>query len=468
MTTTTRVEHDSMGALEVPASALWGAQTQRAVQNFPATGLRMPRAFIRALGLIKHAAAGANAELGDLPEDLAAAIEGAALEVASGRHDEQFPVDVFQTGSGTSSNMNANEVIATLAARTLSRPVHANDHVNMSQSSNDVVPTAIHVAAALLLQEQLLPALQRLSTVLGRRAAELGAVVKTGRTHLMDAMPLTVGQELGGWRAQIEAATARLISVTPRLHKIAQGGTAVGTGINARPQFGGAFARRLAAAARVEFRPSDNYFEALSSQDTAVELSGQLKVLSVSLLKISNDLRWMNSGPLAGLGEIGLPVLQPGSSIMPGKVNPVVPESVAMMAAQVMGNDATITVAAASGNFQLNVMLPLIAYNLLQSLELLGIGCRNLADHALAGFTVNQARMNDALARNPILVTALNPVIGYEQGAAIAKRAYAEGRPILEVAAEMTQLSVEELRRLLDPKTLTDGGIQDRVPGSKN
>jgi fumarate hydratase class II len=468
MTATTRVEHDSMGALEVPASALWGAQTQRAVQNFPATGLRMPRAFIRALGLIKHAAAGANAELGDLPEDMAAAIKDAALEVACGRHDEQFPVDVFQTGSGTSSNMNANEVIATLAARALSRPVHANDHVNMSQSSNDVVPTAIHVAAALLLHEQLLPALERLSTVLGQRAVELGEVVKTGRTHLMDAMPLTLGQELSGWRAQIDAAAARLISVTPRLHKIAQGGTAVGTGINARPQFGSAFARLLAATAGLKFRPSDNYFEALSSQDTAVELSGQLKALSVGLMKISNDLRWMNSGPLAGLGEIALPVLQPGSSIMPGKVNPVVPESVAMMAAQVMGNDATIAVAAASGNFQLNVMLPVIAYNLLQSLELLAIGCRNLADHALAGFTVNQARINDALARNPILVTALNPVIGYEQGAAIAKRAYAQGRPVLEVAAEMTHLSVDELRRLLDPKALTIGGIQDRVPGSKN
>ncbi len=468
MTATTRIEHDSMGALEVPANALWGAQTQRAVQNFPATGLRMPRAFIRALGLIKHAAAGANAELGDLPEDLAAAIKGAALEIESGRHDEQFPVDVFQTGSGTSSNMNANEVIAALAARALSRPVHANDHVNMSQSSNDVVPTAIHVAAALLLHEQLLPALERLSAVLGQRAVELAQVVKTGRTHLMDAMPLTLGQELAGWRAQIDAGAARLISVTPRLHQLAQGGTAVGTGINARPQFGATFTRHLAATTGLKFRPSDNYFEALSCQDTAVELSGQLKVLSVGLMKISNDLRWMNSGPLAGLGEIALPALQPGSSIMPGKVNPVVPESVAMMAAQVMGNDTTIAVAAASGNFQLNVMLPLIAYNLLQSLELLGIGCRNLADHALAGFTVNQGRMNDALARNPILVTALNPVIGYEQGAAIAKRAYAEGRPILDVAAEMTHLSVAELRRLLDPRTLTEGGIQDRIPGSKN
>jgi len=458
MTADTRVEHDSMGQLDVPASALWGAQTQRAVQNFPATGLRMPRAFIRALGLIKHAAAGANAETGDLPPDLAAAIQAAALDVAAGRYDDQFPVDVFQTGSGTSSNMNANEVIATLATRALSRPVHPNDHVNMSQSSNDVVPTAIHVAAALLLQEHLMPAIERLRTVLDERAAEFGDVVKTGRTHLMDAMPITLAQELGGWRAQIGNAAARLQSVAPRLLELAQGGTAVGTGINARPEFGALFARTLAAGTGLGFTPSGNYFEALSSQDTAVELSGQLKVLAVSLSKIANDLRWMNSGPLAGLGEIALPALQPGSSIMPGKVNPVVPEAVAMIAAQVMGNDATITVAAASGNFQLNVMLPVIAYNLLQSLELLGIGSRNLADRALAGFTVNYARLDDALARNPILVTALNPVIGYERGAAIAKKAYAEGRPILEVAAEMTGLSVDELRRLLDPKSLTAGG----------
>jgi fumarate hydratase, class II len=458
MTATTRVEHDSMGALDVPANALWGAQTQRAMQNFPSTGLRMPRAFIRALGLIKHAAAGANAELGDLPHNAAEAIQAAALEVAAGRHDGQFPIDVFQTGSGTSSNMNANEVIAALASRGAAGAVHPNDHVNMSQSSNDVIPTAIHVAAALLLNEHLLPALEHLRTVLGLRAAELGGAVKTGRTHLMDAMPLTLGQELGGWQAQIDGAAARLKSVTPRLYRLAQGGTAVGTGINARAQFAGAFARRLAASTGIGFTPSDNYFEALSSQDTAVELSGQLKVLSVSLMKISNDLRWMNSGPLAGLGEIALPALQPGSSIMPGKVNPVVPESVAMMAAQVMGNDATITVAAASGNFQLNVMLPVIAYNLLQSMELLGIGSRNLADHALAGFTVNLARLNEALARNPILITALNPIIGYEKGAIIAKKAYAEGRAVLDVAAEMTNLSRDELRRLLDPKNLTEGG----------
>jgi fumarate hydratase class II len=460
MPATTRVERDSMGQLDVPADALWGAQTQRAIQNFPPTGLRMPRAFIRALALIKHAAAGANAELGDLARPVAAAIQQAALQVAAGHCDDQFPVDVFQTGSGTSSNMNANEVIATLATRILGAAVHPNDQVNMSQSSNDVVPTAIHVSAALVLGENLLPALQTLREVLAARCAEFADVVKTGRTHLMDAMPITLAQELSAWLAQIAAAESRLSSVKPRLYALAQGGTAVGTGINARAQFGAVFARHLAESTKIAFRPSENYFEALSSQDTAVELSGQLKVLSVSLMKIANDLRWMNSGPLAGLAEIALPALQPGSSIMPGKVNPVVAESVTMIAAQVIGNDATVTLGGQSGNFQLNVMLPVIAYNLLQSLELLGIGCRNLADHALKGFTINRDRMNDALARNPILVTALNPLIGYEKGAAIAKKAYREGRPILDVAAEMTDLSIDELRRLLDPKSLTKGGIK--------
>jgi fumarate hydratase, class II len=461
MTASTRVERDSLGTLDVPANALWGAQTQRAVQNFPPTGLKMPRAFVRALALIKHAAAGANLELGDLPHAMAAAIQQASLEVAAGRFDDEFPVDVFQTGSGTSSNMNANEVIATLAARILGKPVHPNDQVNMSQSSNDVVPTAIHVAAALVLEERLLPALKRLREVLTERASEFADVVKTGRTHLMDAMPITLAQEMGAWRSQIAAAESRLASVTPRLYALAQGGTAVGTGINARPQFGAVFARHLADRTQIAFRPSDNFFEALSSQDTAVELSGQLKVLSVSLTKIANDLRWMNSGPLAGLAEIALPALQPGSSIMPGKVNPVVAESVTMIAAQVIGNDLTITLAGQSGNFQLNVMLPVIAYNLIQSLELLSIASRNLADHALAGFSVNRDRMKDALARNPILVTALNRLIGYERGASIAKKAYAEGRPILDVAAEMTDLSLDELRRLLDPKALTEGGIKE-------
>jgi len=460
MTATTRVERDSLGSLDVPAEALWGAQTQRAIQNFPASGLRMPRAFIEALALIKHAAAAANAELGDLPPAVAGAIQQAALQVAAGRYDDQFPVDVFQTGSGTSSNMNANEVIASLAARALGAAVHPNDQVNMSQSSNDVVPTAIHVSAALQLHTHLRPALKRLQEVLAARSAELAGVVKTGRTHLMDAMPITLGQQLGGWQAQIAACEARLAAVTPRLHALAQGGTAVGTGINARPQFGAVFARHLAELTGIAFRPSENYFEALSSQDTAVELSGQLKVLSVSLMKIANDLRWMNSGPLAGLSEIALPALQPGSSIMPGKVNPVVAESVTMIAAQVIGNDSTITLAGQSGNFELNVMLPVIAYNLLQSVELLAIGSRNLADNAIAGFSVNREQIQDALARNPILVTALNPIIGYEKGAAIAKKAYREGRPILEVAAEMTDLGVDELRRLLDPKSLTEGGIK--------
>jgi fumarate hydratase class II len=460
MTATTRVERDSLGSLDVPAEALWGAQTQRAIQNFPASGLHMPRAFIEALALIKHAAAAANAELGDLPPAVAGAIQQAALQVAAGRYDDQFPVDVFQTGSGTSSNMNANEVIASLAARALGAAVHPNDQVNMSQSSNDVVPTAIHVSAALQLHTHLRPALKRLQEVLAARSAELAGVVKTGRTHLMDAMPITLGQQLGGWQAQIAACEARLAAVTPRLHALAQGGTAVGTGINARPQFGAVFARHLAELTGIAFRPSENYFEALSSQDTAVELSGQLKVLSVSLMKIANDLRWMNSGPLAGLSEIALPALQPGSSIMPGKVNPVVAESVTMIAAQVIGNDSTITLAGQSGNFELNVMLPVIAYNLLQSVELLAIGSRNLADNAIAGFSVNREQIQDALARNPILVTALNPIIGYEKGAAIAKKAYREGRPILEVAAEMTDLGVDELRRLLDPKSLTEGGIK--------
>jgi len=449
-----------MGELLVPADAYWGAQTQRALQNFPDSGLRMPVALVHALGLIKAAAARANCELGDLAPPLALAIENASMRVAAGLLDAHFPLDVFQTGSGTSTNMNVNEVIATVAARELGQPVRPNDDVNMSQSSNDVIPTSIHVAAAMLIERQLLPAAAHLSETMGRRSRELSDVVTTGRTHLMDAMPVTLGQEIGGWKAQIEAAADRIVSVRPRLHALAQGATAVGTGINASPEFGPAFTRHLSGLSGIEFRPNRNYFEALSSQDTAVELSGQLKVLAVSLMKIANDLRWMNSGPLAGLGEIALPVMQPGSSIMPGKVNPVVPEAVAMIAAQVIGNDAAITVAGQSGNFQLNVMLPVVAHNLLQSLRLLTIACRNLADNAIAGFQVNRQNLSAALERNPILVTALNPVIGYEAGAAIAKKAYAEGRPIVEVAAEMTHLSREEIVKLLNPLALTSGGIQ--------
>lgn len=455
-----RVERDSMGELQVPAEALWAAQTQRAVQNFPISGLPMPRGFIRALGLVKWAAAGANRDLGLLDAGLADAIQSAAEQVAAGEHDAHFPVDVFQTGSGTSSNMNANEVISNLARRAGAEAVHPNDHVNMGQSSNDVIPTCIHVSAALGLTEELLPALDHLAGVIEARADALAAVVKTGRTHLMDAMPVTFGQELGGWAAQVRSGYQRVAGVLPRLSALAQGGTAVGTGINAHPEFGARVAALLAGRTGIAFRPADDAFEALSSQDTAVELSGQLKTVAVSLMKISNDLRWMNSGPLAGLGEISLPALQPGSSIMPGKVNPVIPEAAAMVAAQVIGNDTTLTVAGQSGNFQLNVMLPVVGYNLLQSIGLLANASRALADSAIGGFTVNDARLEDALARNPILVTALNPVIGYEKGAAVAKKAYAEGRPILDVAEAETGLSREELAGLLDPTALTEGGIK--------
>ncbi len=455
-----RTEKDSMGELKVPKDALWGAQTQRAVDNFPISGLTMPRQFIAALGLVKWAAAGANAELGLLSNDIAMAIRSAALEVAGGEHDSQFPIDVFQTGSGTSSNMNANEVIAHVATAGLGADVHPNDHVNMCQSSNDVIPSCVHVSAAIAITENLLPALQHLSRTLKKKAQETGAVVKTGRTHLMDAMPVTLGQELDGWRAQIDHASERLRDTMKRLAALAQGGTAVGTGINAHPNFGEKVAVLLSEHTGVAFTSAGSKFEALSSQDAAVETSGQLRVLAISLGKIANDLRWMNSGPLAGIGEIALPALQPGSSIMPGKVNPVIPEAVAMVAAQVIGNDATIALAGQSGNFQLNVMLPVVAYNLLQSIELLANASTCLADKAIAGFTVNTDNINQALDRNPILVTALNPVIGYEKGAAVAKKAYREGRPVKEVAKEMTDLTDEELDRLLDPAGLTEGGIK--------
>jgi fumarate hydratase class II len=454
-----------MGELQVPADALWGAQTQRAVQNFPISGLTLPRAFIAALGLIKQAAARANTRLGLLEIEVARAIDAAAAEVEKGRYDAQFPIDVFQTGSGTSTNMNANEVIGSLASRRLGRTVHPNDHVNMGQSSNDVIPTAIHVSAALSVRRELVPALEHLRDALRIKEREVGSIVKTGRTHLMDAMPVTLGQELSGWRTQIESGIERLGAVEPRLLALAQGGTAVGTGINAHPEFGARFCEELASLTGVAFVPARNYFEALSSQDTAVELSGQMKVIAVSLMKMANDLRWMNSGPLAGLGEIALPALQPGSSIMPGKVNPVIPEATAMVAAQVIGNDTTITVAGQSGNFQLNVMLPLIAYNLLGSIRLLANVARALADSAIAGFKVNETRLAETLERNPILVTALNPVIGYEKGAAIAKKAYAEGQPIRQVAAKMTDLPPGELARLLDPADLARGGIKGGTSG---
>jgi fumarate hydratase class II len=356
--------------------------------------------------------------------------------------------------------MNANEVIAHLATAKLGADVHPNDHVNMSQSSNDVIPTCVHVSAAVAIDSQLLPALKHLSAVLESKADSVREVVKTGRTHLMDAMPVTLGQELDGWRSQIDHASERIGSSLQRLAGLAQGGTAVGTGINAHPKFGDKVAVLLSERTGVEFYPATSKFEALSSQDAAVEMSGQLRVLAVSLTKISNDLRWMNSGPLAGIGEIALPALQPGSSIMPGKVNPVIPEAVAMVAAQVIGNDAAIAIGGQSGNFQLNVMLPVVTYNLLQSIELLANASTCLADKAIAGFTVNEDNINRALGRNPILVTALNPVIGYELGAAVAKKAYAEGRPVKDVARDMTDLTDEELDRLLDPAALTEGGIK--------
>jgi fumarate hydratase class II len=461
-----RVERDSMGELRVPAQALWGAQTQRAVQNFPLSGLRMPRGFIRALGLVKWAAAGANVDLGELDKVRGFAIQKAALEVAEGRHDAHFPVDVFQTGSGTSSNMNANEVIAHLATQYAGgTQAHPNDHVNRGQSSNDVIPTAIHLAAALAVSEQLLPALKELSETIARKAGDVGEVVKTGRTHLMDAMPLTLGQELGAWRAQVEDGVARLQACRPRLHALALGGTAIGSGINAPEGFAAKAVSLLSLQTGLDLHPNRNLFAAIAAQDTAVELSGQLRTLAVTLMKIANDLRWMNSGPLAGLGEIALPALQPGSSIMPGKVNPVVPEAVAMTAAQVMGNDATIAIAGQSGTFQLNVMLPVIAYNLLQSIELLANASRTLARSAVAGFAVNARQIAGALDRNPMLVTALAPVIGYDLAAAIAKRALADGRPIREVAAEMTDLDERRLAKLLDPAALTKGGVRQREPG---
>ena len=454
-----RTEHDSMGELQVPADALYGAQTQRAIENFPISGLAMPAAFIRALALVKYGCAAANRKLELIEPDKAEAIQAVAEKISAGEYLEHFPVDVFQTGSGTSTNMNANEVIATLASSISGEAIHPNDHVNMSQSSNDVIPTTIHVSASLEISQKLIPALLHLINTLEIRAVELQSVVKTGRTHLMDAMPVTLGQELGAWKDQVRDNLNRINESLKRLHALPQGGTAVGTGINAHPEFSINVARALAEKSGIAFRPMTNPFVGLASQDTAVEMSGQLKTLAVTLMKIANDLRWMNSGPLAGLSEIELPALQPGSSIMPGKINPVIPEAVAMVCAQVIGNDATITIAGQSGNFQLNVMLPVIAYNLLQSIELLSNATRQLADKAIDGFEVNLGKIQIALDRNPILVTALNRVIGYEKGAAIAKKAYANGRPILEVALEMTELNEEELKRLLDPAHLTEGGI---------
>ena len=450
-----------MGELEVPSDALYGAQTQRAINNFPLSGERMPLTFIRTLVTIKKAAALANKKLETLNAGTADAIQQACDTLLDELELQQhFPVDVFQTGSGTSTNMNANEVIANLANQQQGKhegeAVHPNDHVNNGQSSNDVIPTTIHASAAIELTESLIPAISRLIDIIGTKANSVSDYCKTGRTHLMDAMPVRMDQSLRAWSAQLSQQRKTIKSLQPAIQTLAQGGTAVGTGVNAHPDFAATFASTLSDLTGITFTPADNCFALISSQDTAVTLSGAIKSLAVTLMKISNDLRWMNSGPLAGLGEVSLPALQPGSSIMPGKVNPVIPEAVAMASAQVIGNDAAITVGGQSGNFELNVMLPMIADNLLSSIKLMSNSCVLLGEQAIKGFTVNQENLEKALAKNPILVTALNPIIGYAKAAEIAKKAYKDKMPVIDVAEAMTDLPRSELESLLDPKKLTE------------
>jgi len=460
MNQTYRIEKDSMGEVKVPSDALYQAQTQRAVDNFKISAYTMPKDLIVALAYIKQAAADTNAKLGLLDVHTAEAIIRAAQSVIEGQHHEQFPIDIFQTGSGTSTNMNANEVLATLASDMLNEQVSPNDHVNMGQSSNDVIPTAIQVSAVMAIEKKLIPALNHLTEILSTKQQQLTGIVKTGRTHLMDAMPLTFSQELSGWEAQIQHASRSISTGLNSVRELAQGGTAVGTGVNTHVNFAQEFCCTLSKSTGLSFQPSDNFYFSISSQDAIVALSGQLKTLAVALMKISNDLRWMNSGPLAGLGDIELQAIQPGSSIMPGKVNPVIPEAVAMASAQVIGNDTTITVAGQSGNFQLNVMLPVIAHNILESVHLLTNSCVSLSDQAIKPFKVRQDNIDASLAKNPILITALNPVIGYLKAADIAKKAYQEGRAIIDVALEETDLSRAELEKYLDPKKLTIGGTE--------
>ncbi|WP_412076947.1 class II fumarate hydratase [Streptomyces xanthophaeus] len=455
-----RTEHDSMGDVRVPAHAKWRAQTQRAVENFPISGQRLERAHIEALARIKAAAASVNARLGVVDQDVADAIRSAAAEVADGRWDEHFPVDVFQTGSGTSSNMNANEVIATLATERLGREVHPNDHVNASQSSNDVFPSSIHIAATGAVTGELIPALEHLAAAMERKAAEFAQVVKAGRTHLMDATPVTLGQEFGGYAVQIRYGIERLRSALPRLAELPLGGTAVGTGINTPPGFSAAVIAEVAAATGLPLTEARNHFEAQGARDALVETSGMLRTVAVSLTKVSNDLRWMASGPRTGLAEINLPDLQPGSSIMPGKVNPVVPEALLMVCAQVMGNDAAVTVAGASGNFELNVMLPVMARNLLESIRLLGNASRLLADRTVDGITANVARAREYAESSPSVVTPLNRYIGYEEAAKVAKKALAERKTIREVVLESGyvdrgDLTLEQLDEALDVLRMT-------------
>ena len=459
-----RIEKDSMGEMQVPVSSYYGAQTQRAVLNFPISGLRFPRPFIRALGLIKKAAAETNLELGLLDEEIAPAILEAAGEVAEGKLDEQFVVDIFQTGSGTSTNMNANEVIANRAieirgGKIGSRDVHPNDHVNMGQSSNDVIPTAIHVSALEEVDKSLIPALKKLHDSLEKKVQEFDDVVKIGRTHLQDAVPVRLGQEFSAYASMVEHGIKRMESARASLCELAIGGTAVGTGLNCHPEFPARVVEKVSNWTGVPFREAANKFEALASKDAAVEASGMLKTVAVSLMKIANDLRWLGSGPRCGIGEIFLPAVQPGSSIMPGKVNPVIPEAVTMIVAQVIGNDVTITIGGQSGNFELNVMKPVIAYNLLQSIHLLSTGSEVLAEKCVDGLKANREPSRAMVERSLAMGTSLVPKIGYDKATEIAKVAYQTGRTIREVALEQKVLSEEELEQALDPWSMTEGGL---------
>ena len=460
-----RIEKDSLGEVKVPSKALWGAQTQRAVNNFPISGIKMDfpftKSFVSSLGLIKDAAAKANLRLKLISAKKSKAISRAAKEVWKEKHHHQFPIDVFQTGSGTSSNMNANEVIASLATKFAKTQIKPNDDVNMSQSSNDVIPTAIKISAHMDLTKKMLPALDELIEAIEKKASSVKGTIKTGRTHLMDAMPIDLSEELLAWSSQLNSSKEMLVTISKKLLVLPQGGTAVGSGINAHKNFAKYFAKEMSNIydKKTKFEPSKNFYHELSAQDCSVQLSGELKNLAIILMKISNDLRWMNSGPLTGLSEIELKALQPGSSIMPGKVNPVIPEAVAMASVDVIGNDTSIAVAAQSGSFQLNVMLPVIAYNLLKSINLMSGAMKALSKNAIKSFKVNYKNLETSLSRNPILVTALNPIIGYENAASIAKKAYKENRPIIEVAAEETGMSKMQLKKLLDPSKIAKGGL---------
>ncbi len=453
-----------MGEVKVPEKAYYGAQTQRALENFPISNIRFSSEFISALGHTKFAAAKVNAELGLLDKNIAEAIQKASQEVIDNKFDEDFVLDIFQTGSGTSSNMNANEIIAKRANELKADTeavIHPNDHVNFGQSSNDVIPTAIRIAAVLAVKNNLIPSLKHLHKTIVDKGEEYKDVVKTGRTHLMDAMPVTIEQEFSGYARQIELGIERVEAALERMLELPQGGTAVGTGINTHQDFGKKFAEEIASATGEAFVEAANHFEAQATIDAPVELSGQLKTLAVGLMKIGNDLRWMNSGPNSGLGEVQLKALQPGSSIMPGKVNPVIEESLLMVCAQVIGNDAAITIAGQSSNFELNVMLPVAAHNLLQSVEILANASRNFADRSVSGLAVRRDKIQEMVGKNPILVTSLNPLIGYDKAAQIAKKAFAEDRSVLDVAREMTDLSEKELENALNPMNMTKGGFTE-------